>query len=168
MSIGVKGIMAVGTDQFHIFAKAIMGTGIHKKLGNVNIALAIAFLIGSVGGATVGGYINRTLYNIDPILSDLFISLVYALILGILGFYALYDFIVTRRKAKAGAIASTSIKAQVGLTQAAIKLQSIKFPPPLIRFDEDFGGRQISWLFLAMGALLLGFLLQLWELVEGS
>lgn len=158
MSMGVKGIMAVGTDQFHIFAKAIMGTVIHKKLGNVNIALAIAFLIGSVGGATVGGYINRTLYNIDPILSDLFISLVYALILGILGFYALYDFIVTRRKAKAGAIASTNIKAQVGLTQVAIKLQSIKFPPPLIRFDEDFGGRQISWLFLAMGGFVVGLL----------
>ena len=35
MSFGVKGIMAVGTDQFHLFAKAIMGTAIHRKLGNV-------------------------------------------------------------------------------------------------------------------------------------
>ncbi|MCS7199706.1 MAG: sulfite exporter TauE/SafE family protein [Caldimicrobium sp.] len=158
MSMGVKGIMAVGTDQFHIFAKAIMGTVIHKKLGNVNIALAIAFLIGSVGGATVGGYINRTLYNIDPLLSDAFISIVYAIILGILGFYALYDFFVTRRKAKEGKILSTSIKAPVGLTGVAIKLQSIKFPPPILHFDEDFGGRQISWLFLAIGGFIVGLL----------
>ncbi|MBQ1538985.1 MAG: sulfite exporter TauE/SafE family protein, partial [Desulfovibrio sp.] len=30
MAAGVKGILAVGTDLFHIFAKAIMGTTIHK------------------------------------------------------------------------------------------------------------------------------------------
>ena len=32
MAAGVKGILAVGTDLFHIFAKAIMGTAVHKKL----------------------------------------------------------------------------------------------------------------------------------------
>ncbi len=36
MAAGVKGILAVGTDLFHIFAKAIMGTAVHKKLGNVS------------------------------------------------------------------------------------------------------------------------------------
>ncbi len=43
MAAGVKGIMAVGTDVFHIFAKAIMGTTVHKKLGNVSVALAVVF-----------------------------------------------------------------------------------------------------------------------------
>ena len=33
MSAGIKGILAVGTDLFHIFAKAIMGSVIHRKLG---------------------------------------------------------------------------------------------------------------------------------------
>jgi len=50
MAAGVKGILAVGTDVFHIFAKAIMGTTVHKKLGNVSVKLAIAFLVGSGGG----------------------------------------------------------------------------------------------------------------------
>ena len=40
MSIGVKGILAVGTDLFHIFAKAIMGTAVHRKLGNVSVSLS--------------------------------------------------------------------------------------------------------------------------------
>lgn len=31
MSAGVKGILAVGTDLFHIFAKAIMGSVLHQK-----------------------------------------------------------------------------------------------------------------------------------------
>ena len=47
MAAGVKGILAVGTDLFHIFAKAIMGTSVHKKLGNVSVKLAVAFLVGS-------------------------------------------------------------------------------------------------------------------------
>ena len=34
-----------------------MGTVIHKKLGNVCVGLAVAFVIGSVLGATTGGYI---------------------------------------------------------------------------------------------------------------
>jgi len=52
MSAGVKGILAVGTDLFHIFAKAIMGSVLHRKLGNISISLALTFLVGSIGGAT--------------------------------------------------------------------------------------------------------------------
>src|SRR5574340_908519 len=58
MAAGVKGILAVGTDLFHIFAKAIMGTTVHKKLGNVSLTLAVVFLIGAMIGATLGGLIN--------------------------------------------------------------------------------------------------------------
>ena len=61
MAAGIKGILAVGTDLFHIFAKAIMGTVVHKKLGNVSGPLAAAFLAGSLLGATAGGWINKTL-----------------------------------------------------------------------------------------------------------
>src|SRR5512137_1313139 len=92
MAAGVKGILAVGTDVFHIFAKAIMGTTVHKKLGNVSVKLAIAFLVGSSGGTFIGGWINKTLYNKDPLLSEAFISSVYAVLLGFLGFYALADY----------------------------------------------------------------------------
>ena len=102
MAAGVKGILAVGTDVFHIFAKAIMGTTVHKKLGNVSVKLAIAFLVGSGGGTFIGGGINKTLYNKDPLLSEAFISSVYALLLGFLGFYALADFRVAQRQGAAG------------------------------------------------------------------
>ena len=64
MAAGVKGILAVGTDVFHIFAKAIMGTTVHKKLGNVSGKLAIAFLVGSSGGTFIGGAINKGLSTI--------------------------------------------------------------------------------------------------------
>ena len=86
MSAGVKGILAVGTDLFHIFAKAIMGSVLHRKMGNVSVPLALVFLIGAIIGTTVGAGINRALYNINPVLSDAFITTVYTVMLGFLGF----------------------------------------------------------------------------------
>ena len=100
MSAGIKGILAVGTDLFHIFAKAIMGSVIHRKLGNVSVPLAVVFLIGAIIGATFGGFINRVLYEINPVLSDAFITTIYSLMLGFLGIYAMTDFLKARKADK--------------------------------------------------------------------
>lgn len=162
MSAGVKGILAVGTDLFHIFAKAIMGTVIHKKLGNVSVGLAIAFLVGSGLGVTGGGVINRALYEYNPVLSDLFISVVYVVLLGFLGFYSLIDFLKLRKASgDVGAHAGESphgaemTSGKVGLPA---KLQATKIPPT-ITFDEDLvpGGKKIPALFVAICGAIVGF-----------
>ncbi|WP_285906937.1 sulfite exporter TauE/SafE family protein [Pseudodesulfovibrio pelocollis] len=156
MSAGIKGILAVGTDLFHIFAKAIMGSVIHRKLGNVSVPLAVVFLIGAILGASAGGIINRVLYDINPILSDAFITSVYSLMLGFLGFYSLIDFLRSR---KAGDTSSghggKSEGAEMG--SMAKSLQAVKFPP-MVTFDQDLtpGGRQISWVFLVLSGALVG------------
>ncbi|WP_003540214.1 sulfite exporter TauE/SafE family protein [Desulfotomaculum nigrificans] len=157
MSLGVKGILAVGTDQFHIFAKAIMGTVMHKKLGNISVSLAIAFLVGSGIGVTGGGALNRALFNLNPVFSDFVISAVYVAILGLLGFYSSYDFWKNRHsigKSKGDAHGGT-----VELTALAKKLQSIKLAP-MITFDQDIvpGGRRISAWFVALCGCVTGFL----------
>ncbi|MBM4328988.1 MAG: sulfite exporter TauE/SafE family protein [Deltaproteobacteria bacterium] len=162
MSAGVKGILAVGTDLFHIFAKAIMGTAVHKKLGNVSIALAIAFLVGSGIGVTVGGTINRALYEANPVLSDLFISLVYVVLLGFLGTYALLDFLkLSKAGVDVGAHSGESphgAEAASGKVGLPAKLQAAKIPP-LITFDEDLapGGKRIPALFVAICGAIVGF-----------
>ncbi len=156
MAAGVKGILAVGTDMFHIFAKAIMGTAVHRKLGNVSWKLAIAFLVGSGVGTCIGGYLNRLLYLMSPILSDAFISSVYSVILGFLGFYALFDFLKLRKGPTGGDAHGSGPS---GTLNIAVKLQSSKVPP-MIPFDEDFvpGGKRISWLIVAAGGLVVGTL----------
>jgi len=156
MAAGVKGILAVGTDMFHIFAKAIMGTAVHRKLGNVSWKLAIAFLVGSGVGTCIGGYLNRLLYLMSPILSDAFISSVYSVILGFLGFYALFDFLKLRKGPTGGDAHGSGPS---GTLNIAVKLQAIKVPP-MIPFDEDFvpGGKRISWLIVASGGLVVGIL----------
>jgi len=155
MSAGIKGILAVGTDLFHIFAKAIMGSVIHRKLGNVSVSLAVVFLIGAVVGATAGGILNRVLYEINPILSDAFITTVYSLMLGFLGFYALADFLRSRKADKGGDAHGGGEGAELGAI--CRNLQDVKCPP-MIKFDQDLvaGGRQISWIFLVMSGALVG------------
>jgi uncharacterized membrane protein YfcA len=156
MAAGVKGILAVGTDVFHIFAKAIMGTTVHKKLGNVSVKLAMAFLVGSAGGTFIGGWINRLLYDKDPLLSEAFISLVYAILLGFLGMYAAMDFWKSTRGPAGGGDAHGG---PAGTTDFALKLQKIQMPP-MITFDEDYveGGKKISGVFVAMGGVIVGAL----------
>ncbi len=167
MRAGIKGILAVGTDLFHIFAKAIMGSVIHRKLGNVSVPLAGVFLIGAIIGATIGGLINRVLYEINPVLSDTFITTVYAFMLGFLGIYAMTDFLRARKAAKGlphgGGDAHGTGDAHGGKVEGAEmgnlpkKLQAMKVPP-MIKFDFDFtpGGRSISWVFLVVSGAVVG------------
>jgi uncharacterized membrane protein YfcA len=154
MSAGVKGILAVGTDLFHIFAKAIMGSVLHRKMGNISISLAVNFLIGSLIGATLGGMLNRYLYDLNPVLSDLFITVVYVFILGFLSFYALTDYFKARRgeasvKNKASRAEDVSPMGQ--------KVQSVNIPP-MLTFDQGVtpGGRKISAVFLWVSGLIVG------------
>jgi uncharacterized membrane protein YfcA len=157
MSAGIKGILAVGTDLFHIFAKAIMGSVIHRKLGNVNVPLAVTFLVGAILGATGGGAINRVLYEINPVLSDAFITTIYVLMLGGLGFYALGDFLRARKKnVDEDPHGGKSEGAEMGnLPQ---RLQAVTIPP-MITFDQGLvpGGRRISAVFLVLSGALVGF-----------
>ena len=158
MSAGIKGILAVGTDLFHIFAKAIMGTTIHKKLGNVSVGLAIAFLGGSLAGVLGGGVLNRWIYELNPVLSDLFISIVYVVLLGFLGTYALLDFLKLRKTSAP----SVSVHGEPGSgeTRASLpaRLQGTNLPP-MITFDEDLvpGGKRISAWFVALCGSIVGF-----------
>jgi hypothetical protein len=163
MSVGVKGILAVGTDLFHIFAKAIMGTVVHKKLGNVSVSLAVAFLVGSTLGATGGGLINRAIYETNPVLSDTFISIVYVFLLGFLGIYSLLDFLKLRRleSAQVGAhFGESPHGAEVASGERGLpaKLQAARIPP-LLTFDQDLipGGKKIPALFVAICGLIVGF-----------
>ncbi|MCU0586588.1 MAG: sulfite exporter TauE/SafE family protein [Syntrophobacteraceae bacterium] len=156
MAAGVKGILAVGTDLFHIFAKAIMGTTVHKKLGNVSVSLAVAFLVGSGAGTFIGGAINKGLYMKDPLLSEAFISGVYAILLGFLGFYALIDFL---KSSKGGGGGDAHGGPAGGTPALATKLQNLNLPP-MITFDEDFvpGGKKLSGVIIAMGGVVVGIM----------
>ena len=155
MSAGVKGILAVGTDLFHIFAKAIMGSVLHRKLGNISVSLAVTFLIGAIGGSSLGGYINRTIYDKNPVMSDAFITTIYVIILSFLAFYAMTDWLKARKKTVV--VEAGAKKLGEEIPPMGKRLQSINIPP-MLTFDEGVtpGGRRISWLFLVISGFIVG------------
>ena len=155
MSAGVKGILAVGTDLFHIFAKAIMGSVLHRKMGNISVSLAVTFLIGAIAGSTLGGYINRKIYDANPVLSDMFITAIYVVILGFLAFYAMNDFLKSRKKAVVKEEGATKIAEEI--PPLGKRLQSVNIPP-MLTFDESItpGGRRISSIFLVIAGFIVG------------
>ncbi|MFZ2632741.1 MAG: sulfite exporter TauE/SafE family protein [Desulfosalsimonadaceae bacterium] len=157
MSAGIKGILAVGTDLFHIFAKAIMGSVLHKKLGNISVSLAVIFLIGSIGGASLGGLLNRFLYDLNPIISDAFITTIYVFMLGALGAYSLIDYLQARKAPDGGGEAHGGKPEGTEMGSLPKKLQAINLPP-MVTFDEGLipGGRQISSWFLVLSGFFVG------------
>jgi hypothetical protein len=72
------------------------------------------------------------------------------------GFYAFADYWKSRKAADAGG-AHGAHGGSSGTTALAVKLQKVNIPP-MITFDEDFGGRRISWLWVAMGGVVVGAL----------
>jgi uncharacterized membrane protein YfcA len=147
MSAGVKGILAVGTDLFHIFAKAIMGSVLHRKMGNISVSLAVTFLIGAITGSTI--------YDKNPVLSDMFITAIYVVILGFLAFYAMNDFLKSRKKAAVKEEGATKIAEEI--PPLGKRLQSVNIPP-MLTFDESItpGGRRISSIFLVIAGFIVG------------
>jgi uncharacterized membrane protein YfcA len=125
--------------------------------------LAAVFLIGAIIGATIGGMINRILYEINPILSDAFITTIYALMLGFLGAYAMTDFLKASKVKKGkdfhgvGGESGDGKVEGVDMGSLPRRLQAMKLPP-MIKFDYDFtvGGRSISWIFLVLSGALVG------------
>ena len=132
-----------------------MGSVLHRKMGNVSIPLALVFLIGAIIGTTVGAGINRALYNINPVLSDAFITTVYTVMLGFLGFYGMFDYFNAKKAGKAAGGHDT--KEGAAMTGLARKLQAVNLPP-MVTFDQGLipGGRKISWLFLVLSGALVG------------
>jgi uncharacterized membrane protein YfcA len=134
-----------------------MGSVMHRRLGNVNVPLALVFLLGAIVGATGGGVLNRVLYEINPVLSDAFISTIYVLMLGALGFYALSDFL--RARNRVGKTQEEELDREgAALGSLPKKLQSISVPP-MVTFDQGLmpGGRRISSIFLILCGALVGF-----------
>jgi uncharacterized membrane protein YfcA len=97
------------------------------------------------------------LYETSPVLSDAFITTIYVIILGGLGFYALGDFLRARKQESARAPHSGKSEG-VEMGGLPRRLQAVKVPP-MIRFDEGLvpGGRRISALFLVLSGALVGF-----------
>jgi uncharacterized protein len=111
MNLGVDGVIAVASNITHKFGKALVGSKKHAAAGNVDKKLA-AFMLGTaLIGVQIAVWINSYLFKGggDGHSADkgaganLYISLVFAIILSAVAVSMLRDILKSRAKGEAGA-----------------------------------------------------------------
>lgn len=106
--IGIPPTVAAASDSNQIVGASTSGTLAHFKLGNVDFKMGLLLLAGGVAGGTVGVQIIKLLRQLGN--ADFLIQITYVLMLGFVGFYMFLESLQSMRKAKTGAVATSSGK----------------------------------------------------------
>jgi uncharacterized membrane protein YfcA len=99
MNLGVPGVVAVASNITHKFGKAMVGSRKHAELGNVDKRLGAFLILTSFIGIRIAVWINSKLFegggdghgSGGSAAGDLYISMVFVLILSVVGFSMLRD-----------------------------------------------------------------------------
>ena len=110
MNLGVAGPVAVASNITHKFGKAMMGSKRHSELGNVDKKLGIFMLITAFVGIRLAVWVMKLLFKTKgdshgaggSAGADLYISLVFTIVLSIVSVSLLRDIIKTRQSGETG------------------------------------------------------------------
>ena len=81
--LGVPPALAVGTGASHVVASSVSGALGHWQRGNVDLHMGAFLIAGGLVGALAGAYMLALLKALGQV--DLFVSLVYVIVLGVIG-----------------------------------------------------------------------------------
>ncbi|SFR07923.1 sulfite exporter TauE/SafE family protein [Desulfoscipio geothermicus] len=142
MSLGLPGIMAVAANITHKFGKAIMGAKKHSEFGNVDMRMGLVMFIALFAGVKVAVTMNKgVLEKMGAAGSNLYISIMFIVILSWVSLFMFRDIMRQRRGITANEKAGPSL---------ADKIKNLSIPP-VIHFKVA-NVRASLWL-----ALLVGF-----------
>jgi uncharacterized membrane protein YfcA len=108
MNLGVQGVIAVGCNITHKFGKALVGSRKHGELGHVDKKLGIFMLITALIGIRIAVMISTSLFGISDThgeqgaAANLYISVVFVVILTGVAISVLADALRSRSKSSAG------------------------------------------------------------------
>lgn len=120
MSLGAPGAVAVASNMCHKFPKAMVGSYKRWKYGQVDIKLGIVMAVTAIIGVEIGIKIQKMILNMwGNAGSNLYVSVVFVLVLVIVGAYVLRDAI---KLSKGG-------DAEAKTTKLALSLQKINLWP---------------------------------------
>jgi len=102
--LGIPTTVAVATGSNQVVASSVSGALAQWRRGNVDIKLGTVMLLGGFVGSTIGVFVVAWLKKKGQV--DLFISLTYVLMLGIIGSLMLVESLNAIRKSRGG-VAST-------------------------------------------------------------
>ena len=150
MSLGASGIVAVASNMAHKFPKALVGSMKRAKYGQVDVKLGIIMGIFAEIGVFMGKEVMtgiRAAYGNTG--TDLYVSLVFIVVLAIVGGFVLRDGIRMKRKGGSDEVHITP--------KLALWVQSVNIPGTMMRI-KCIDNRAISLLFIAPMGIATGML----------
>ena len=107
MNFGIPGVVAVASNITHKFGKAMVGSRAHGKMGHVDKRLGFFLLGTSLVGILLAALVNKALFHTKGshgegggAAGDLYISMVFLVILGFVAFSMLKDVLGSRKGAE--------------------------------------------------------------------
>ena len=150
MSLGAPGIVAVASNMAHKFPKALVGSIKRHKYGQVDIKLGLIMGMFAEAGVYVGKHFMtgiREVYGNTG--TDLYVSIVFIVVLGIVGTFVFRDAI---RSQRIGGTDTAHITPPL-----ARWIQSMNIPGTMMSFSS-LNGKSVSVLFIAPMGFATGFL----------
>ena len=139
MSLGVPGAIAVASNMCHKFPKALVGTYKRFKYGQVDVKLGLVMAFSAIFGVQTGVTVQKAILNAwGNAGSNLYVSVVFVIVLVVVGGYVLRDAV---RLARSDADDTTS--------SLALKLQQLNIPP-MMNF-KTAGVKISAWVTLPLG-----------------
>lgn len=119
MSLGAPGAVAVASNMCHKFPKAMVGAYKRWKYGQADIKLGLVMAVSAIVGVQIGIMIQKAILSaFGGAGSNLYISVVFLIVLIFVGGYVMVDAI---------SLAKGTKEEKVGTL--ALKMQNIKIPP---------------------------------------
>lgn len=129
MSLGVPGLVAVASNMCHKFPKALVGSLKRARYGQVDVKLGVVLGISAEAGVLYGASIQQRIKDAyGDAGSNLYVSVAFVLILGIVGGFVLYDAWKTHRSGNA--------HAEEKVTKLARWVQSVNIPGTMVYFKS--------------------------------
>jgi uncharacterized membrane protein YfcA len=117
--LGIPTTVAVATGSNQVVASSVSGALAQWRRGNVDFKLGTVMLLGGFLGSTVGVFVVAWLKRKGQV--DLFISLTYVLMLGVIGSLMLVESLNAIRKSRDGAVAASKRKGHSWLDKLPFK-----------------------------------------------
>jgi uncharacterized membrane protein YfcA len=149
MSLGAPAIVAVASNMAHKFPKALVGAIKRAKFGQVDVKLGLVMGLFAEAGVFAGKEIMTGIRErFGDTGTDLYVSLIFVIVLGIVGSIVLRDALRSRHGEHQAAAA---------VPRLARWVQSIRIPGTMMRF-RSLQGASVSLLFLAPLGIATGML----------
>lgn len=151
MALGVPGIVAVASNICHKFPKALVGALKRNKYGHVDWKLGIIIGIFAEAGMYVGKHaMTEIRANYGDVGTDLYVSIIFIIVLAITGSYVLRDAYYMRRASREGRPIAHKP------TRLAQWVHSVRIPWTMVHFWSTNGS--VSLFFIAPIGFATGML----------